>query len=99
MRLAVLTVIPRFTVFLLAQDEQTTKTDSVDCPVTQTTSSFGMVTPDGRYIRFDQGSNTRITEIVKTNKSWSKHLEDRTPINVRVVGSRNGDVVVIESIR
>lgn len=143
MKLAVLTVIPLFTVFLLAQDQQTTKTethtstttttyngmlvdagcrsthteeshtstvgvsshtettktDSVDCPVTPTTSSFGMVMPDGRYIRFDQGSNTRITEIVKTNKSWSKHLEDRTPINVRVVGSPDEDVVVIESIR
>ena len=143
MRLAVLSVIPLFTVFLFAQGEQTTKTEthtstttttyngmlvdagcrnthteeshtstigvsshtettktnSVDCPVTPATSSFGMVTPDGRYIRFDRGSNTRITEIVKNNKSWSKHLEDRTPINVRVVGSPNGDVVVMESIR
>jgi len=67
--------------------------------VTPAASSFGIVTPDGRYIRFDQGSNTRITEIVKNNTSWSKHLEDQTPIHVRVVGSPNGDVVVIESIR
>lgn len=143
MKLAALTLIPFFAIFLFAQDEQisrtethtsttttttyngtlvdagcrsshteeshtttigvsshteTTKINSVDCPVTPATSSFGLITPDGRYIRFDQSSNTRITEIVKNNKSWNKSLRDRTPIRVHVVGSPNGDAVVMESI-
>src|SRR5258708_26489340 len=53
----------------------TTKTESshsetVDCPVTTTTTSFGLLTSDGRYIRFDQPSNTRAVEVVSSNKSW-----------------------------
>jgi len=78
---------------------ETTTTDSVDCPVTPTTSSFGVMTSDGRYIRFDPASNTRVTEIVKTNKSWSRNLQDRRPITVRVVGSPDGDTLVVDSIR
>jgi hypothetical protein len=74
-------------------------TKDADCPVTTTTTSFGLMTPDGKYVRFDQPSNTRIIETVKTNKTWSKDMSDRTPIRVRVVGTPNGDVVVMESIR
>ena len=74
-------------------------TKDADCPVTTTTTTFGLMTPDGKYVRFDQPSNTRITETVKTNKTWSKDMSDRTPIRVRVVGTPNGDVVVMESIR
>ena len=70
-----------------------------DCPITTTTTSFGLMTPDGRYVRLDPPSNTRIVETVKTNKTWSKDMSDKTPIRVRVVGTPNGDVVVMESIR
>ena len=74
-------------------------TKDADCPVTTTTTSFGLLTSDGKYVRFDQPSNTRIIETVKTNKTWSKDMSDRAPIRVRVVGTPNGDVVVMESIR
>jgi hypothetical protein len=81
----------------------TTKTESshsetVDCPVTTTTTTFGLLTSDGRYIRFDQPSNTRVVEVVRTNKSWSPYLANRTPLKVRVVGAANGDVAVVQSI-
>jgi hypothetical protein len=69
-----------------------------DCPVTTTTTIFGLMTPDGRYMRFDQPSNTRIVEVVKSNKTWSKDLSERAPIKVSVVGATNGDVVVMESM-
>ena len=74
-------------------------TKDADCPVTTTTTSFGLLTSDGKYVRFDQPSNTRIVETVKTNKTWTKDMSDRAPIRVRVVGTPNGDVVVLDSIR
>src|SRR4051812_17898888 len=44
-----------------------TKTETVDCPVTASTSSFGILTSDGRFIRFDNPSNTRVVGIVRGN--------------------------------
>ena len=81
----------------------TTRTESshseaVDCPVTTTTTTFGLMTSDGRYVRFDQPSNTRVVEVVRTNKSWSPYVANRKPLRVRVVGTANGDVAVVESI-
>ena len=72
---------------------------NADCPVTSTTTSFGFMTPEGRYMRFDEPSNTRIVESVKSNRDWSRDLNDRKPIRVRIVGTPNGDVVVLDSIR
>ncbi len=78
---------------------ETTHNEHVDCPVVTSTTSFGLLTPDGQYVRFDQPSNTRIVEVVKTNKSWSKAMGEHAPLRVNVVGTRNGDVVVLESIK
>ena len=80
----------------------TTKTEhstTTECPATTTTSSFGLLTSDGKFVRFDDGSNTKIVEMVKSNKTWSREINDRAPIKVRVVGTPHGDVVVMESIR
>jgi hypothetical protein len=77
--------------------ESTKKT--VECPVTVTTTTFGLLTPEGRYVRFDEPSNTRIVEIVKGNKVWTREITDRAPIKVQVKGKHRGDVVVMESIR
>jgi hypothetical protein len=76
-----------------------TTNNNADCPVTTSSTSFGLLTPDGRYVRFDAPSNTRIVETVKTNKSWSSSMNDHKPIRVQVVGTPNGDVVVLDSIR
>jgi hypothetical protein len=77
---------------------ETTRTETVDCPVTTTTSTFGLLTSDGKFIRFDNPSNTRVVEIVKGDKALNKYLVDRTPLKVKVVGSANGDVAVVESL-
>ena len=78
----------------------TTKTESnAQCPVTTTTTSFGLLTPIGQYVHFDQPSNTRIVEVVKGNKKWTKYMEDRQPLKVTVVGEPSGDVVVMRSIK
>jgi hypothetical protein len=83
--------------------EQTTTStehsESTDCPVTTNTTSFGLLTSDGRFVRFDNPSNSRIVEMMKTNKTWTSDANNRTPIKVQVVGTPNGEVVVMQSIR
>jgi hypothetical protein len=87
-------------------DENTTKTTTTktntyntECPVTTTTTTFGLMTPDGQYVAFDEPSNTKVIEVVKHNKKWSKSLASKEPVKVRVVGNKKGDVVVVESIQ
>ena len=87
-------------------DPNTTRTesthstsDSSECPVTTTTTSFGLLTSDGKFVRFDDPSNTKVVEIVKSNKAWSRAMEGRKPVKVRVVGTPNGDMMVVESIK
>ena len=87
-------------------DENTTKTTTTkttssmtECPVTTTTTTFGLMTPDGQYVTFDEPSNTKIVEVVKTNKNWSRYMTEHQPVKVRVVGSKHGNVVVVESIK
>jgi hypothetical protein len=75
----------------------TTNTATTECPVTMTTTNFGLLTTDGKYVRFDEPSNTRIVEVVKSKK-WDKLMSEKKPVKVRVVGNANGDVVVIKTI-
>ena len=72
---------------------------STECPVTTTTTTFGLVTPEGKYIRFDQPSNTKVVEIVKGNHKWTETITEKKPLKVQVVGTPNGDVVVVERIQ
>ena len=76
-----------------------TETTRVNCPVTRTTTDFGLMTADGRFIRFDQPSSTKVVEIVKHNKAWNDEIGKRHPVKVHVIGTKNGDTVVVEKIR
>jgi hypothetical protein len=87
-------------------DENTTKTTTnksdsyvTECPVTTSTTSFGLMTDNGQYVSFDQPSNTRVIEVMKKNKDWSQNMSAHKPVKVTVVGNRHGDRVVIESIK
>jgi hypothetical protein len=85
------------------QNGTTTTTEThrevTECPVTTTSTSFGLLTPDGRFVRFDDPSNTKVIDMVKHNKDWTTYMEEKKPIKVRVVGTPNGDTVVIRSIQ
>ncbi len=76
-----------------------TTTHSTECPVTTTTTSFGLLTPSGEYVKFDDPSNTRVIEVMKGNKKWTKYMSDKEPVRVHVVGKKKGDVIVIEKIQ
>jgi len=75
-----------------------TKTETTECPITTTTTNFGLMTSDGKFVRFDEPSNTRVVEVMKSKK-WDKLMEDHKPVKVRIVGNANGDVVVIKQIQ
>jgi hypothetical protein len=78
---------------------ETKVTTVTECPVLATTTSFSLLTPEGKYLRFDDASNARILEMVKNNKSWNTYVSERKPIKTHIVGTINGDVVVIKEIR
>jgi hypothetical protein len=73
---------------------ETTRTENVECPVSASTSSFGLMTSDGRFIRFDDPSNARVVEFVKSNKSFGSGA----PLRVNIVGTSRGDIAVVESL-
>jgi len=77
----------------------TTSTVTTDCPVTTTSKSFGVVTSDGKFVRFDNTGNTRVIEMMKSKKDWHDYMENKKPVSVHVVGTANGDVVVVKEIR
>jgi hypothetical protein len=76
----------------------TTTTETVECPVTSTTNTFGVITSDGRFVRFDNPSNTKVIEIVRTNQGFNQSAANRAPMRVRVIGTANGDIAVVESL-
>jgi hypothetical protein len=84
-------------------ETDTTKTESnkwvTECPVSTTTTSFGLVTPEGKYVRLDDTGNTRVVEMVKANKNWNTFIVEHKPIKVHVVGSHHGDVLVVKEIK
>ena len=84
-----------------ANSTTTTVTTNIvmQCPATTTTTSFGLLTPQGKFVRFDDAGNTRVVEMVKSKKDWRDYIEGRKPVNVRVVGTANGDVIVIKEIQ
>jgi hypothetical protein len=86
-----------------SNENSTTNTETnrqtTECPVTTTTTTFGLLTPDGKYVQFDEAGNARIVEMVKNNKNWTTYVTEKKPVKVRVVGSKHGDVVVIKEIK
>jgi hypothetical protein len=76
----------------------TTK-DSSDCPVTTTTKTFGLLTPDGRMVRFDDASNVRVNQMMRSDTDFSGDISAHRPVKVRVVAMPNGDVMVVKEIK
>ncbi len=79
----------------------TTETTKVvtECPATTSTTTFGLLTPEGKFVGFDDDGNTRVVEMIKSKREWRDYIAGRKPVTVHVVGTRNGDVMVIKEIR
>jgi hypothetical protein len=81
-----------------ANSTTTTTKDTVNCPVMETSTSFGLLTPEGKYVRLDDAGNQRVIEMVK-GKHWKTYITEHKPIKVHVVGTQNGDVFVVKTIQ
>jgi len=77
---------------------ETTKV-STNCPVTSSSSSFGLMTEDGKYISLDPAGNQRVVELVKSNKDWQQNMSEHKPVTVHVIGRPNGDTIVVKEIK
>jgi hypothetical protein len=77
---------------------ETTK-DSTNCPVTTSSSAFGLMTQDGKYVALDPGGNQRVLELVKSNKDWQQNMSEHKPVTVQVIGTPNGDMIVVKEIK
>jgi len=52
-----------------------------------------------KFVRFDNTGNTRVIELMRSNKDWHEYMENKKPVSVHVVGTANGDVVVVKEIK
>lgn len=79
----------------------TTETTKVttECPATVTSTSYGILTPDGQFHRFDDAGNAKVVEMMKSNKDWQNDINEHKPLKVQVVAMPNGDVMVIKEIK
>jgi len=84
-----------------AAGSTTTESNSMatNCPATTETTSFGLMTPEGKYVAFDDPGNQRVIEVVKSNKDWSSAFSSRKPVKVHVIGMANGDTLVVKEIK
>jgi len=84
-----------------ANSTTTTRTEreETNCPVNASTTSFGLMTPDGKVVHFDDASNARVVEMLKTDKEWQDDVNGHKPVKVRVVAMPNGDMMVIKEIK
>ena len=82
------------TVTTNSRGSTTTRTEVIECPVTSDTRSYGLLTSDGKYVRFDDSSNARVAEMIRSDRNRF----GSGPMRVSVVGTANGDVAIIESL-
>lgn len=69
------------------------------CPVTEQTTTFGIVSPQGQYMVFDQPGSERVVEMVKHHHKWHTYITEKKPIAVHVVGTPNGNTIVVREIQ
>lgn len=62
-----------------------------ECAVTCAKSGFGLVTADGKFLKFDEAGNARA---LSTLKKLSKDKD----LKAKVTGTVNGDVLKVQSI-
>lgn len=71
---------------------------TTNCPVTSQTTSYGLLTSNGKYIRLDDAGNARIMQMMKSDKDWSNDIQNHKPVQVRVIGTADGDTLVVKEI-
>lgn len=79
-----------------ATKTETTKVDT-SCPATSESTSFALLTPEGKTIMLDQPGNEQVVQLVKNDRTWQESFSAHRPVKVRV--THDGGKVVIKEIR
>jgi hypothetical protein len=76
------------------------------CPVSVTTTSFGLILPEGKYVKFDEGGDPKAIDALKKSRRGStaafNYWRSGKPgpdIRATVSGSLTADTLNVESIR
>ena len=62
-----------------------------ECAITCSKSGYGLVTADGKFMKFDEGGNARM---LATLKKATKEKD----LKVKVTGAVTGDVIKVEAV-
>ncbi len=62
-----------------------------DCALSCAKGGFGLVLPDGKFVKFDEGGNARTLAVLK------KTAKEKD-LKAKVTGKMDGDIIQVESI-
>src|SRR5689334_6616129 len=75
------------------------------CPVSMSTTQFGILLPDGKSLMFDEGGNAKAVDALRRSRKGSKVVFDywRTGkaagvVKARVTGTQTSDTLNVESV-
>jgi hypothetical protein len=70
------------------------------CPLTPATQAFGVQTPEGKFMKFDNGGNNRALVAVKRflRRKGDIDIDRAGPIKASVTGSINGDTLHVDAL-
>ena len=76
------------------------------CPVSMCTKTFGLMLADGKFVKFDEGGNTKAVDALRKSTKASKIVFNywrtgkiASPIKARVTGTLTGDILNVESVK
>jgi hypothetical protein len=67
---------------------------NTNCPVRQVHSEIGVVAPNGKFVPIAPVANRQMIYHVRRHRRWQTEIAQNRPINVRVMATPNGSVVV-----
>jgi hypothetical protein len=76
------------------------------CPVSMRTTALGLMLPDGKVLKFDEGGNSKALDALRKSRKGSKAVFDywrtgktRLTVRARVTGTQTSDTLNLDSIR
>jgi hypothetical protein len=67
---------------------------TTDCPVKQTSSAIGVIAPNGKFVPLAPATNKQLITRGRRRHRWNTVIAQNKPVNVRVIPTPNGSVVV-----
>jgi len=67
---------------------------NTNCPVEQKHSEIGVIAPNGKFVPIAPVANRQMIYKVRKHRRWQTQVAENRPINVRVMATPDGSVVV-----